>query len=607
MSPTAIRCLDRSILPALVLVVALGTAAHAFDGTSFSVAGSDDDLADRLRAASVLLNAEKTEQTNAQDLFADARAEYAALLGGLYEAGHYSPVIHVLVDGREAADIPPLDAPSVIGDIRVTVDPGPRFAFGQARIAPLPPGTKLPKGFALGQPAESGVLREATASGIDAWRGLGRAKARVSAQDIVADHGTAQLFADVALDPGPRLRFGRLEITGQDRMRERRIRKIAGLPEGEVFDPAQLARAQTRLRRTGVFKSVSLTEDERITSPDLLGITATVVEQKPRHYSLGAEIMSLDGLTLSAGWLHRNLMGGGERLEIKAEVLNLGAQTSGTDILLGVKLDRPATLTPDTTLSFEAEFGRLQEADFSADVFAFSTQLTHVFSDQLTGRAGLSYGYAGITDNIGTFTYRYLALPIGVTWDKRDSKVDASKGFYLDAEVKPYVGFGITDGAVRAKLDFRAYKALGDKERLVLAARFQAGSIFGGDLLDTPRDDLFYSGGGGTVRGQPYQSLGINVARAGGETTRIGGSQFLAGSLEARVKVSDKIGIVGFVDAGRVDVGGFFNDAGDWHAGAGVGVRYATGVGPIRFDIAGPVGGDTGSGLQIYVGLGQAF
>jgi len=43
----------------------------------------------------------------------------------------------------------------------------------------------------------------------------------------------------------------------------------------------------------------------------------------------------------------------------------------------------------------------------------------------------------------------------------------------------------------------------------------------------------------------------------------------------------------------------------DWQAGAGVGGRYATGVGPVRLDLALPV--RSGNGLQVYVGLGQAF
>ena len=71
--------------------------------------------------------------------------------------------------------------------------------------------------------------------------------------------------------------------------------------------------------------------------------------------------------------------------------------------------------------------------------------------------------------------------------------------------------------------------------------------------------------------------------------------------------ITEKIGVVGFIDAGHVGATDFFDDLGDWHAGAGLGLRYATAVGPIRLDLAMPVGGDTGNGLQLYVGLGQAF
>ena len=141
-----------------------------------------------------------------------------------------------------------------------------------------------------------------------------------------------------------------------------------------------------------------------------------------------------------------------------------------------------------------------------------------------------------------------------------------------------------------------------------VAGRVQVGAVFGASLLGTPRDYLFYSGGGGTVRGQPYQSLGVSVLRDElGASFQTGGKTFVGGSAEARVKVTDTIGVVGFVDVGRVDADSFFSDFGDWQAGAGLGVRYATPVGPIRLDLAVPVGGQTGSGMQIYVGLGQAF
>ena len=80
-----------------------------------------------------------------------------------------------------------------------------------------------------------------------------------------------------------------------------------------------------------------------------------------------------------------------------------------------------------------------------------------------------------------------------------------------------------------------------------------------------------------------------------------------AGSLELRAKVSDKIGVVGFVDWGSIGLDGFTGSSADSHAGAGLGLRYDTGFGPIRLDVAAPISGTTGDGVQIYVGLGQSF
>lgn len=592
----------------MLAILALGQPAHALERLDFTVTGAPKPLETSLRAASGLLAAERDKATDPQDLFAVARAEYGRLLGALYSAGHYSGVIRVLIDGREAAEIAPLDAPGQIGRIEVQVTPGPTFTFSRAVVQPLARGTALPKGFAPGKVAESGLIQEAVSAGVDGWRSAGHAKATPSEQEIVADHATAGLSAAVTLDPGPKLRFGRLAVSGQERMRERPIRRIAGLKAGEVFSPKALTRSAERLRRTGVFKSVTLVEADQITPPDTLGIEAQVVEDKRRRYSFGAEIASSEGATLSGYWLHRNLLGGAERLRIDAEIANLGAQNSGVDYSLGASLERPATLNSDTTLVVSAKVAHLDEVDYSADLLSLGLGLTYYRSEALTYRAGLGYEYSEGSDRGDGFLYRSFTLPLGATWDRRDNKVDATRGTYLAAEAKPFLGLGTTGSGVRLTADARAYRGFGAGNRVVLAGRFQAGAIYGSSLLDTPREFLFYSGGGGTVRGQPYQSLGVDVLRGpGGGTVRTGGTFFLGGSAEARVKVTDNIGVVGFVDAGQISVGSFGDDAGEFHAGAGFGLRYATGFGPLRLDVAGPVGGNTGKGVQIYIGIGQAF
>ena len=586
----------------MVLALTLtGPSGQALDRLDFAVTGGDKALERDLRAASGLLAAERAQRTAALDLFADARAEYGRLLAELYARGHFGPVVHVRIDGREAAGIAPLDAPSVVSVVTVTVDPGPQFTFSGAIIAPLAKGTDLPPGFAIGGIAGSDVIRQAVQAGVDGWRALGFAKATTGRQNLMADHDDASLNAAIEMVPGPRLRFGALTINGTQRLRADRARAIAGWAEGAPFDPAEAARVAERLRRSGVFSSVTLTEDAAITAPDLLGLTADLVEARTRRYTFGAEIASQDGVVLSGSWLHRNLWGGGERFEIKGEVAGLAARTGGADYLLGVTLDRPATLGPDTTMNLGLTLQQVNDVDTSARIVDTAAGFTRYFSSSLEGRAGLTFSVNNGRDLAGSFAYRSLDLPLSLTWDRRDSTTDPTRNVYLDVGAKPFFGFGTTDNGLRLRFDARAYRALGADDRVVLAARLQGGAVLGADLLATPRDELFQSGGGGTVRGQPFQSLGVTVNDGGTDLT-IGGNRFAALSLEARIRLSDRLGLVGFVDAGLVGNGA----VSDWHSGAGLGIRYATGIGPVRLDVALPVHGE-GRGAQLYVGLGQAF
>lgn len=604
--PTRLGKLGVWALAGLVGLSIHAQPIRALDRLEFSLPAVPDTLAEAIRSASLLQSLQAQGQDNPQDLLAAARADYGRILGALYARGHYSASIRISLDGREASSIPAIDVPDRISVIRITVDPGPLFRFGVVAVSPLAPGTALPEGFRTDQPAESGLVGQAVEAAVLGWREGGHAKAALADDRVIADHASTRLDVGLQISPGPKLRFGRLAVEGQDRMREDRIRTIAGLPEGETFSETELRRAEERLRRTGIFSSATLHEAETVTAPDLLGITATVVEQKPRRYSFGAELASLDGLSLTGSWLHRNLLGGGERLRVEGAVTNIGSGVSGIDYSLGVTLDRPATFTPDTTVGLMLKFAHLDEIDYAADTFDFGLTASHIFSDQLNARAGLTYSVQSGRDPGGAFEYRNLSLPLGLTWDRRDNPGNSTRGSYLDATATPFLGFDTTGSGLRATLDGRIYRSFGADDGVTLAFRGQAGVVLGPQLLDTPRDMLFFSGGGGTVRGQPYRSLGIPVTRMAMDFM-IGGQYFLAGSAELRVKVTERIGIVGFVDVGSIGLDGFLDGFVEPHAGAGLGLRYETGFGPIRLDVAAPVSGTTGDGVQIYIGLGQAF
>src|SRR3712207_1943357 len=125
------------------------------------------------------------------------------------------------------------------------------------------------------------------------------------------------------------------------------------------------------------------------------------------------------------------------------------------------------------------------------------------------------------------------------------------------------------------------------------------------DLAEIPIDRLFLAGGGGSIRGYAYQSVGVTLPN--GDV--IGGRSLLEGSLELRARVTDSIGVVPFVDVGRASADPVPDvSAEDWRVGVGVGLRYYTSLGPIRLDVATPL--DPGPGdpsVAFYVGIGQAF
>jgi translocation and assembly module TamA len=410
--------------------------------------GANDDLRETVKAASLLIGSRKDTGRDGQDILAAARADYGRILGALYAQGYYSGVISIRLDGREAADIAPLDAPAAVDRIAIRVETGPVFRFGAARMRPYARGTKIPPAYGDTRIAYATAITDAAGAGIEGWRQLGHAKARVADQQITADHRRARIDAQILLEPGPRLRFGTMMATGYERMVPRRLHKIAGFPAGEVFDPDKAARVADRLRRSGVFRSVILREAEKPNPDGRLDFTLTVVEEAPRRIGFGAELSSFEGLSVNGYWLHRNLLGGGERLRFDAGIDGIGGQTGGEDYRVGIRIDRPATLTPDTVGFLQARAERKTEEDFNSDSLTLGLGFTHTFSDALTAEIGLEYASSDVTDATGRFRYRQASVPLSVTWDRRDSKLDATTGFYVAGTARPFLGFETTgDGA----------------------------------------------------------------------------------------------------------------------------------------------------------------
>jgi translocation and assembly module TamA len=596
-----------ALIAVTAMCLTVPRSADSFEKLTFSLAGEEDQaILAVLRSASILSTLEADPAVPPQDVLAAAQADYARLVEALYALGHYSATVQITLDGREAAQIPPFSAPDRIDRVRVRVDAGRPFVFGRAEVGPVNDAVPVPDAFARGQPALATVVRDTAQAAVDGWRAVGYAKAQIADQSITARHPVSELDVSLSVARGQKLTFGDVVVTSEGAVRAARIRQIAGIPRGAVYDPLDVEDAAKRLRATGTFRAVTVTEAEQVSPDGSMDILVEVTDRKPRRFGAGAEVSSSEGVTLSGFWMHRNLLGGAERLRFDGEVTQLGGTGMQPDYALNGRFEKPAVYGADTLFFATIGLSYDDEPDYIARSFSLGTGVTRDFSRQLSGELGISFSRSEVTDlylpGDPVRQLNLLSFPAAVTLDRRDDPLNATEGLFLRAELEPFSILNQGQSGARYALDMRGYRAFGEAQRTVLAGRLQLAGVFGPDAQDAPPQYLLYSGGGGTVRGQPYRSLDVDYG-----TTTLGGRSFLGLSTELRVGITDTIGVVGFADAGYVGAESFVDGSGEWHAGAGLGLRYDTPVGPIRFDVAGPVAGDTGSGVQIYIGIGQAF
>jgi translocation and assembly module TamA len=580
-------------------------SAAPLDSFAFRVAGADEALTNRLRGASVLVPLANQEVDDPQEVIAAARAEYSRLLGALYDLGYYGGVITVSIDGREAASIPALETPQRVRSVIVTVNPGPLYTFSRAAVAPVAPGSDIPAGYAQGQPARTATIRTTAQAAVAGWRSLGYAKAEVSDQSIVADHRVNTVASDLRLAPGRQLRYGNITVSGANRVREERILYMSGLRRADqTFDPDELEKAANRIRRSGAFRSVAVVEAEEANPDGTIDITLQVAEERRRRYGVGFEFSTVEGFGIDAFWLHRNLFGGAERLRIEGTWTSIGGDyTGGEDYSLNARFTRTSSFGPDTDFYIFTEVEQLNEPSFSSDSATLEVGYTRIVGDDLTVAAAVGAQFTAVRENGQTTEYYMLTLPLQATYDTRNDILNATSGFYVDTDVTPFLGLDDTDSGLYFYGDARTYYTVGESVPVTLAGRMQLGSIMGARLDRIPNDMRFFSGGGGTVRGQDYESLGIEL---NGEQS--GGASLFVLSAEARAAVTDSIGVVAFADFGVVGADPFVEDWDNNQSGAGLGLRYVTPVGPLRLDVAVPVEGVTpADDYYIYIGIGQAF
>ncbi|MGX1197555.1 BamA/TamA family outer membrane protein [Parvibaculum sp. MBR-TMA-1.3b-4.2] len=431
----------------------------------------------------------------------------------------------------------------------------------------------------------------------------GHPDAELDDRKVIVDLAAHKASVTLSIKAGEPMLFGPLAISNKGRTRDDYVRSFITFEKGETYDRSEVDNSLNALRKTGLFDQIALDSGQPINGNELPQ-ELTLKESPARTVRLGANYTTSTGAGAKASWEHRNLLGRGEKL-------TLGLNVSQTEQSATADFSKPRFLRQDQTLTASFEIAHERSDAYNENRIKAGTGLVRPLTDKIKASLGVTFELVRTADSRGNNRYQLIGIPASLSYDGSNSLLDPTSGIRATVRATPYFGRANQKAVAFTRLEGigSTYLSFGKRDDgspwVTLAARGRAGSLLASETDDVPGSTRFYAGGGGSVRGYGYQMLGPLDS----DNDPVGGRSVLETNFEARFRATDSVGVVAFLDGGNAYSGltPSFSKPLKW--GTGLGLRYYTPIGPVRFDVAVPL--DRRAGIddrfQIYVSLGQAF
>lgn len=385
--------------------------------------------------------------------------------------------------------------------------------------------------------------------------------------------------------------------------------------KGDPYNEKEIKRTQKKLIMSNTISNFHVTaeptqnSDNQSSNTQQIIMHVKAVEARPRVIGAGARYSTSEGAGGRVFWHHNNVFGNGEHL-------GASFRSSKREQRGKVSYEIPDIGGAENTLSFQGILLREKTRAYSGRTLTEGMSYEIPIQDTLSTSIGVLNEASRFYAQNTFFNSHLTGVPLIVKIDTSDSYLDPSKGIRLSLEGIPYWGklgeqngqLSRTTGTIQVYLPIKQNK-LGEGQ-FVLAGFAKAGTLFTNDFTKTPPNKRFYAGGASSIRAYSYQMVGPLTG-----TTPVGGRSMAEYGAEVRARVSESIGLATFFEAAAVTTKRTpeFGKK-DTLYGAGVGIRYFSGFGPIRFDFAFPFtrrkdanGKRIDSPYQFYISVGQAF
>ncbi len=457
----------------------------------------------------------------------------AAVLGWSVSADAESGQVDVLVRLREG-ERTSVDSIGFEGNVQVPLTELSR----EARLAP-------------GAPLDFDKV-EATRTGLQRlYLARGFLYARVEAKEEI-DRERHLAVLRFVVEEGPRVRIGRVLVTGNRRTRAAVIRRAVSVKEGEPYNPEAVARTQSALLGLGVFRSVALRLSDAETPEAVKDLNIELSERPWLYIATGAGFSIANGPRASVEWGQPNLLGRALELTTRAKVnyplevfrpeLETVSPKNRWEGRADVGLRAPQLFSFQLSTHLDLIAERLRRRAYDMSDISFLVGADRPLTSRIT--ASLQYELmvgnlrrTGVTDYLTQADLERLRFDEGttslqsvrptLTFDFRDNAAHPHSGWFatgsselahsVGAAGERYLGFfpgsDIYSNLVKVQGTVSGYLPVSRTTTLALSAR--GGRIYALDPASrTIVPKRFFLGGAGSMRGYAEEEMVAQDLRA---------------------------------------------------------------------------------------------
>ena len=417
---------------------------------------------------------------------------------------------------------------------------------------------------------------------------LGYLDAVYEQKAVTVDPLAYEASVNLVLNTGPRYTFGDVTIE-QDVLSDRLVKRFIKINPGTAFSTEKVIKQQQAFQRSGYYSLVDINVDIKNAKNQQIPVSIKLTRAKRNKYKYTVGYGTDTGPRVKAEMTRRWTGPKGRKLETSAQwAQNLSK--------ISAELIEPRENPDVDTLRYLIDWTYDTTNDVDSQSFRFGSEYKRkvdsgweqaIFVNTLLDRTKSAGGVSD--DSVLTLVGGRLAK----TNIENEGAGIATTGWRVSMKAQ---------GAVDRLLSDQSIAQLSGSGKVIfpvgkgrLINRVDLGVTSSGGLEDLPKSLRFFAGGGNSVRGYDFESIG-EMNSAG---SVIGGKHLLAGSVEFEYPIYESWGVATFIDAGDA-----FNSWGDMDMkyGIGFGARYRSPIGPVRVDVGFPEGNFSDATFHLSVG-----